>query len=71
MLNGQKSIVVCLVVTISVKQKSSFNESPKNMINFNHGVLSFLFFFLVNLQETMTGEKKSLNKTTTAEEVNK
>lgn len=46
MLNGQRSIAVCLVVTISVKQKLGLSEPPKNMVNFNSGVLSCLFFFM-------------------------
>lgn len=36
MFNGQKSLVVHMVVTISVKQEFSFNESPKKMVNFNY-----------------------------------
>lgn len=48
-----------MAVTISVKRELSFNESPKNMVDFNYLVLSFLIF--VNLQE-MIGEKKALIK---------
>jgi len=56
MFSGQDSIAVCTVVTISIKQEFSFNEYPKNMVNFTYWDLSFLIF--VNLPETMMGGKK-------------
>lgn len=57
--------MICMAVTISVKQELTFNESPKNTVDFNYLVLSFLIF--VHLQET-TGEK-SFNKSAIAKEV--
>lgn len=41
--NKQKSVVVCMVFTSSVKKEFRFNESPKNTIYFNYGVCHFSF----------------------------